>query len=164
MKVILIAALTVDGYIARSHDEQINWTSKEDKKSFAELTKQAGVVVMGSSTYRTIGKPLPGRRNIIYSRQKTQEEGIEFTDELPEVLIDRLTQEGHESVAICGGRSVYTLFLEAAVVDELYITVEPIIFGHGITLADGFLNLSLQLIEHKLINENSVLMHYEVKK
>ncbi|MCL5782229.1 MAG: dihydrofolate reductase, partial [Patescibacteria group bacterium] len=58
MKCFIIAALSADGYIARDEHHPAFWTSKEDKKRFVELTKRAGVVIMGSTTYTTIARPL----------------------------------------------------------------------------------------------------------
>src|SRR6185369_8098656 len=93
MKVFLIAAMTADGFIARNEAELVSWTSKSDKKFFRETTKRAGVIVMGSKTYATIGKALPERRNIVMSR--TQKfEGVETTTESPKELVARLTKEG----------------------------------------------------------------------
>jgi dihydrofolate reductase len=163
MKVILIAAISVDGYIARRDDELIDWTSKEDKKLFVELTKQAGVVVMGSKTFRTIGKALPGRHTIVYSRQELHEPNVELTQERPDQLIARLKRvDIAQTIAICGGRRVYDMFLKTDVVDELYLTIEPVVFGQGIHLADSPLNVPLRLIDHELLNESSVTLHYEV--
>jgi dihydrofolate reductase len=164
MKVFLIAAMSADGFIARNHDEHIDWTSTEDKKLFAEVTKAAGVIVFGSTTYKTIGKPLPGRRNIVMSRTPHEAPGIEFTNESPKELVARLSSEGANEVAICGGSAIYSMFLEAGVVDELYLTIEPLLFGTGIKLAASEKMLSLHLLDHRMLNENSLLMHYGVIK
>ncbi len=162
MKVLLIAAISADGYIAHADDELVSWTSKEDKKLFVELTKQAGVVVMGSKTFLTIGMALPGRRNVVYSRQELREPNIELTQERPVQLVARLKQEGEHAIAVCGGRAVYDMFLGAGVVDELYLTVEPVIFGQGVGLVGSPLDLSLRLVDCKPLNKNSMLLHYEV--
>ena len=83
MKCFIIAAVTADGYIAENDAHSpFGWTSKEDKHRFIELTKEAGVVIMGSKTYATIGKPLKERLNIIYSRSKAYE-GAETTQKSP---------------------------------------------------------------------------------
>ena len=164
MKVILIAAVSADGYIARSQDDPIKKTSRADKKLFVELTTQAGTIVMGGTTYRTIGKALSGRRNIVYTRQMSEEPGIEITQELPDQLVARLEKEGNHTIAVCGGRAIYDMFLAADVVDELYLTVEPVLYGQGISLASSLLNLHLQLLDSRLLNENTMLLHYAVAK
>lgn len=164
IKVFLIAAMSADGFIARAHNELADWTSKEDKKVFVELTKRAGVMVMGSTTFQTIGRALPGRRNIVYTHKSIDIEGIETTQETPQELIKRLESEGHAELAVCGGSAIYDMFLQAGVVDELYLTVEPLLFGDGITLAHSSLRTSLKLLERKPLNDDVILMHYEVRK
>ena len=53
-------AITADGKIAKSSDHFPDWTSKEDKKMFVEVTKEHGVVIMGDKTFFTFPKPLAG--------------------------------------------------------------------------------------------------------
>jgi dihydrofolate reductase len=163
MKVFLIAAMSTDGFIARNESELADWTSKEDKRLFVELTKRAGVMVMGGTTYRTIGKPLPGRRNIVYSRRAIDQPGVEFTRESPQSLVARLKGEGCKELAVCGGATIYNMFLKAGVVDELYLTIEPILFGEGISLLDSSIDMKLTLIETRLLSNNIVLNHYNTR-
>jgi dihydrofolate reductase len=163
MRVFVIAAASVDGLVARNEHELADWTSTEDKKMFVTLTKEAGVMVMGGNTYRTIGRALPGRRNIVYSRQPISQPGIETTQEDPVQLIRRLGAEGHSSVAICGGRAIWSMFLRANLVTDLYITIEPVLFGQGIGLSEEALDLTLKLVACKQLNESVLFVHYEVK-
>jgi dihydrofolate reductase len=164
MKVFIIAALTADGFIGRNAEHLADWTSPEDKKLFVSLTKQAGTMIMGSRTFATIGRALPGRRTIVYTSKPDDfsVEGVEATNESPEVLLQRLTAEGVETVAVCGGASIYGLFMRAGVVNELYITIEPVVFGTGVTLFDAETETTLQLLETRQLNDNTVLLHYAV--
>ena len=165
MKVFIIATQTADGFIARHNNELVDWSSKEDKKLFVQLTKQAGVMVMGRSTYDTIGRPLPDRRNIVYTRQPLEVEGIETTTEPPADLVKRLRLEGVQELAVCGGASIYSMFIQAGLVDELYLPVEPKLFGRGISLCNETpLDVDLTLLEHRALNDNTVLLHYSVNR
>ena len=165
MKIFIIAAVTANGFIARQTDEiSTSWTSKEDKQLFSEITKRAGVIVMGNTTFKTIGRALPGRRNIVYSRKAVDVEGIETTSESPAELISRLEREGCQELAVCGGASIYDMFLQAGVVDELYLTIEPVLFAGGIALLKHGADKQLALLDHKLLNDHTLLLHYEVKK
>lgn len=164
MNVFIIAALSADGFIARSTNELADWTSKEDKKLFVELTKRAGVMVMGNTTFKTIGRPLPNRKNVVYSRQPITQDGVEATSLPPAELVAKLKTDGFSEIAICGGSSIYDMFLRAGVVDELYLTVEPVLFGQGVPLLSDSLNTQLALLDIKQINDNAVLLHYKVKK
>ena len=162
MKVFLIAAITADGFIAKNSDHLASWTSKEDKQFFVEKTKEAGVVVMGFNTYKTIGRPLPGRLNIVYSKTEVNIPGIEVTQEEPVKLIQNLAKRGYEQVAITGGAQIYTMFMEAGLVDTLYLTVEPVVFGYGMSLFTKKLDNRLQLQSFEKIGDNSILLEYNV--
>ena len=135
IKCFIVAALTTDGFLAKDKNQvSTSWNSSEDKKHFVDLTKKAGVVVLGSTTFETFGsKPLKDRVNIVYSQSKKYY-GVEMTSDEPEILLKKLEERGFSEVAICGGSSIYTKFLKAGVVDTIYLTVEPILFGKGITL------------------------------
>jgi dihydrofolate reductase len=168
MRVFIIASLTADGFIGLNTDHlSTTWTSKEDTQLFVKISKAAGVVVMGSRTFATINRPLPGRRLIVYipKSEKLNVEGIETTREEPAVLIKRLKKEGAKAVAVSGGASIYALFMASGVVDELYLTIEPVLFGHGISLFNEDLPLTnLKLLECQALNQNTILLHYTVIK
>lgn len=161
MKTFIIAALTADGFIAKDANHKADWTSKADKKFFQAKTKEAGVVVMGSRTYETVGMPLKDRRNIIYTRNK-RFDGVETTSEEPAALIARLKKEGVKEVAICGGASIYSLFMESGLVDKLFLTVEPVSFGQGISLFDKSVESKLELVDATKLEDGAVVLEYNV--
>ncbi|SRR5260221_9531650 len=172
MNVFIIAAITVDGFIAEESDQKsTTWTSQEDKKFFIERTKQARVMVMGSTTYKTIGKPLPGRLTIVYSKNPEQfaadlsqydRSQLRLTQEEPAAIIQQLEAEGFSEVAVCGGASVYSLFMQAGVVKKLFLTLEPVVFGRGVKLFQDGVGAKLQLGEVKKLSEQTLLLEYDV--
>ncbi|MBU1705597.1 dihydrofolate reductase family protein [Patescibacteria group bacterium] len=169
MQVTLIAAMSADGKIAEEKDQvSLDWTSKEDTGFFVKKTKEIGVVIMGRNTYETIGRPLKDRLNVIMTRDldgRESEPGVlEWTSDSPVEIIESLAKRGYDKVALCGGASVYSAFLQQGLVDDLYLTVEPVLFGKGIPLASGFDRIDLDLIDSVLLGEQSVLIHYRVKK
>jgi dihydrofolate reductase len=166
INVFAVAAITADGFIARDAGHGADWTSVEDKRNFVRLTKAAGVMVMGSTTFDTIGRALPGRRNIVYtSRPKNyQIEGVETTQEAPRDLIDRLGREGCEAVAIIGGAQIYDLFIKSGLVNELFLTVEPKLFGQGVNLIKSATDLELSLIEVEKLGDNTPLLRYRINQ
>jgi len=165
MKVVLIAALTADGFIGRNASHLADWTGSADKKLFVQVTKELGTMVMGSRTFASIGRALPGRRTIVYTHHPDTitAEGVEVTSEDPAALIKRLESEGAHGVAICGGAQIYDLFIRGGLVDELYLTIVPVLFGQGVTLLAEELDTRLELIESKLLDENAMLLHYRIK-
>ncbi len=157
----IIAAITADGFIAKNDRHPAFWTSKEDKKRFVDLTKRAGVVVMGSKTFATLPRPLKERVNIVYSRTKKYE-GAETTHISPEELLKELDGRGIKEVAICGGGEIYTMFMKAAVVDTLHLTVEPILFGTGIKLFNADMLYHLKLVSSAQAENGALLLEYKV--
>ncbi|HRH32071.1 MAG TPA: dihydrofolate reductase family protein [bacterium] len=166
MKVTLIAAISADGKIAERTDQSsMDWTSKEDKQFFVEKTKEAGTLVMGRKTFATINKGLKGRRIIVLTRDPSKElpiPGVEFTSEEPVALVRRLENEGVAELVLGGGASVYGQFLNAGLVTEVYLTVEPFLFGGGVTLAQGFDRVALKLDSVQQLNSQTILLHYTV--
>ncbi len=165
ISVFIIAAQSVDGFISPlEHTNSMSWTSGADKEFFKEKTKEAGVVVMGRTTFETIGKALPGRRTIVYSTKTIEIDGVETTNLLPLDLISKLEQEGHKEVAICGGSSIYSLFMQANCISKLYLTIEPILFGDGIKLFNNIHEHKLELISSKALGGNALLLEYDITK
>ena len=148
MKIVLIVATSLDGYIAQKREQNsTEWTSEADKKWFGKISKEIGTMIMGKPTYETIGFPLPERKTIVMTRDEkfpgkaieefapNDEEKLYKTgDKTPGEIVASLQKSGLEKVAICGGARVYEAFLRDRLIDELYITVEPVFLGGGIKL------------------------------
>ncbi len=179
MKISLIAAQTIDGFIARNSTEFASWTSKDDKRHFVTKTKEAKVMILGSKTFSTFPKPLPERVHIIYSRnpeayaqtllkkfgwEKLPEE-IQVTNAPVKELIADLESKGYEEAMICGGSEIYTLFLTAGVVSTAYITIEPVFFGAGISLCTSPIDsLSFTLRSIEKTEGGTLFLEYTVSK
>ena len=169
MNCFLIVALTADGFIGRkSDDRSFNWTSKEDKVFYVDLIKSADVIVMGSKTFQTFKKHPKGSRWEVYTRspQKFVNEKPKIiqasgTNEKPKELINRLEKEGVNNVVIAGGSSIYTMFMQAGVVDKLYLTVEPVLFGDGVKLFNESLDINLKLESVKQLSSQTLLLEYQ---
>ncbi len=180
MQVTLMAAVSADGFIAQTATQRsTNWTSKEDKKFFVQKSQEIGTLVMGSTTFATIGSPLPKRLNIIYTRQNRENFLTKFnlntaritsdilrvTQEEPAQLLKQLAAEGIEKVLIAGGSSIYSLFMQAELVDEIILTIEPVIFGQGITLFSEEQFTELDLLNSQKINPRGTLVNtYKIRK
>ncbi len=165
MKTILMMAMTLDGRVAKTTAHFPDWTEKEDKALFAKVSKEAGVVIMGSRTFDTLGKPLPGRKNVIMTRQQTRKTGwdnLVFTDKPPAEILSDLEKEGFSEVVLAGGTIVNTLFAEARLIDEVMVTVSALIFGRGLSLFESHISMEMKLLEVRRIGPNTVFLHYRV--
>jgi len=166
MKVTMMMAITVDGKIAKSSDHFPNWTSREDKKMFAEISKEHRVIMMGYKTFLTFPAPLKNRLNVVFTEEKNlpSKEGVKWVSGEPEDVLKELESNGYEKVLLGGGTFLNTLFLEKKLIDEIILTIEPKIFGDGLSLFRGDFNIDMQLQEVKKINENSIIIKYKVIK
>jgi dihydrofolate reductase len=170
MKVTLLMAITLDGKIAKSSDHFPDWTGKADKKFSKEETKKAGCLIMGSKTFDTIGKPLPGRKNLVMTRTPENRENshppetLEYTNQAPADILAQLEREGYDHVILGGGAEINTLFAKENLIDEVVLTISPLVFGEGLGVFKGDINVSLELTELKTLDDNLVCVRYNVVK
>ncbi|MGI8588017.1 MAG: dihydrofolate reductase family protein [Chloroflexia bacterium] len=168
MRIILIAAVTLDGKMARHAAHLSDWTSPQDKRIFREETRRAGVVILGNNTYKTLASPLPGRLHIVLTRDPPSQPAmpgvVEFTDAPPAAIVADLERRGYMAAALTGGAQVNSLFLAADLVDEIWLTVEPLIFGRGIGIfEDAVPDLRARLVELRQLNEGAFLVRYSLR-
>jgi dihydrofolate reductase len=112
----LIAAMAENRVIGR--DNAIPWRLPDDLKRFRQIT-MGHPVIMGRKTFESIAKPLPGRKNIIITRNPDfhPEECIVAHD-----LRDALAEcADSDEVFICGGGEIFREALPLA--DRIYLTV-----------------------------------------
>ena len=104
-------------------DNTLPWHLPNDLKYFKKVT-MAKPIIMGRKTYESIGRPLPGRTNIVITRQTDyQADGIVIVNSLQQALDkaeDISFVSGHEEVMVIGGAEIYQQALLKA--DRLYIT------------------------------------------
>jgi dihydrofolate reductase len=103
MTVILIAAVGRNGVIGRDND--LPWRIREDLQHFRQLTL-GHTLVMGRKTYDSIGRPLPGRRTVVVTRQPdwaAQADGVEVAHSLDHAL---KLADGND-VYVAGGGEIY---------------------------------------------------------
>jgi len=120
MIVSLIVARASNGAIGK--DNQLLWHLSEDLQFFKRTTMGCPII-MGRNTYESIGRLLPGRENVILSRQVKQGyavPGASMASSLEEAL--ESLQGKHEKVFIIGGGKLYAEALEKKVIQEMFIT------------------------------------------
>jgi dihydrofolate reductase len=92
---------------------QLLWRLSEDLKNFKKIT-MGHCIIMGRKTYESIGRPLPGRTNIVITRQKDfLREGIEVVHSLDEA-IELSKKKNDDEAMVIGGEAIYKLALPLA--------------------------------------------------
>lgn len=116
MLVSMIAALARNGVIGK--DNGLPWRLPSDLKRFKSIT-MGKPIIMGRRTHESIGRPLPGRHNIVVTRNEGyRSEGCTVVHSVREALE---SAAGSEEVVIIGGAELYAQFFPRA--SRLYLTL-----------------------------------------
>ncbi len=115
VKISMIAAMANNRIIG--NDNKMPWHLPADLQHFKRVT-MSKPVIMGRKTFESIGRPLPGRQNIIISRNEAyRAPGIEVVKSPDEALA---LVNNTDEVMIIGGGNIYQQFLQKAT--TLYLT------------------------------------------
>lgn len=127
-------------------NNKMPWKNSSDLKYFSKLTKGAGnnAVVMGKNTYLSIGKPLPGRENIVLSTSLNPDNEILVFSNIG-LLLEYLEKSYIKNVWVIGGGQVYKEFMNVNLVTEIYKTCIK-----GIYDCDTFFEFDETLFEEDL--------------
>lgn len=119
MRISMISAIAKKNR-AIGKNNALLWHIPEDFQHFKELTS-GHAIIMGENTYKSIGRPLPNRTNIVLSQTPDfAPEGCIVVRSIEESL-DVAKQFEAEEIFICGGASIYKQFISLA--DRLYLTL-----------------------------------------
>ncbi len=114
---IIAAIVAIDLNHAIGKNNQLLWHLPADLKFFKQTTMGCPII-MGRKTYQSIGKLLPGRKNIIITRNEDFKiEGAEIHQSLNAAI----SECDSEKVFVIGGAEIYTLAMP--MIKELYITI-----------------------------------------
>jgi dihydrofolate reductase len=119
MHVSIIAAVAENGVIGRGG--QLPWRLSEDLRRFKSLT-MGHTIVMGRRTWESIGRPLPGRRMIVVSRQpdyRVEIDAVQMAASL-DAALELAAAAGDDEAFVVGGAELYREAMPRA--DRLYLT------------------------------------------
>ncbi|HVZ11530.1 MAG TPA: dihydrofolate reductase family protein [Patescibacteria group bacterium] len=172
MKITLVAVTSLDGCITYGDETDIyKWTSPEDQDFFFKKIQESKLIIMGSGTYEVIKSNIQhsaNRLRVVLTKhpekyKKDEINGqLEFSDEMPSQLINRLSS--FEEALLLGGSKVYSSFMRESLVDEIYLTIEPTIFGKGKRLFNPYnLRSNWSLVSFKKLNDKgTILLRYKL--
>lgn len=174
-EVILIAATSLDGRITRGGTEGNAFTSPEDQAWFRTTLDGMDAVLMGRMTYEAVRDRLLARRDdgrvprVVFTTDPDRfagdaGPGLQFTCEEPAACLARLVNDGRHRLALVGGARLHTEFFRLGLVDEVWLTLEPWIFGSGKLLAPHAPEVGLELRDVEHLSPQSLLLRYRVNK
>jgi dihydrofolate reductase len=137
-KVVYGGAMSLDGFIAGPNGEY-DWIVMDPELDFAAMTARFDTFLIGRKTFdamRRMGSdapPSPGIRNIVFSRTLRPEDCPHATlsDDAHRAVADLRTQPGKD-IALFGGGELFRSLLSAGLVDEVGVSVIPVLLGGGI--------------------------------
>lgn len=173
MDVILIAVTSLDGRLTLPGQEGPGFASQEDQAWFHQVLQEFDCAIMGRTTYETAREQILANRRPHFLRlvathaperfaAERQPGALEFASGTPRELLDILAARGCRRCALLGGGRVYREFLDADLVDALWLTLEPVILGGGTPLADGgpVRDGRHRLGEMRLLGPDTLLLNY----
>lgn len=175
MKITLIFVSSVDGKSTRGDQQPYLWASPEDQTHFFNLINQSKLIVMGRETYESSRPVIKLRQNCLrvvltsqlehFSNQVVSGQ-LEFSDESPIKLVQRLIAQGYQEMTLVGGAKIAAAFINQGLVSEIVLTTEPALFGTGRPLLDGLKTaqkLKLRSVQ-KLNDHGTLLLKYSFQE
>jgi dihydrofolate reductase len=141
----LYIAASLDNYIARP-DGSTDWLPTETGEDYGYDAFLEGVdtVVMGAKTYETIlgfgiEWPYPQQKSYVFTRKtdRPADPNVRFISEDPCDFVRKLKAQPGKDIWLAGGGQINTLLLEAGLIDELILFIQPIVLGNGLPLFAG---------------------------
>ncbi len=137
-KIKLFIACSLDGYIAKE-DGSVNWLPENTDSGYDQFYSSIDTVLMGQKTYEqilTFGKyPYKDKISYVFSRNPNQkkDENVEFTSEVEE-FTKKLVSSSGKDIWLVGGSEIASTFVNLKFVDELILSVIPVVLSKGIPL------------------------------
>ncbi|KKQ61075.1 MAG: Bifunctional deaminase-reductase domain protein [Parcubacteria group bacterium GW2011_GWE2_38_18] len=161
-------AVSVNGMIAKSNDDT-SWLSSTEWDSYSLAVRNAGCLIIGRRTYEILTKQpefseFQDVKVVVVSQTDVQLlSQNHFRANSPKSALSLVAE--FEQVIVAGGGKLDAAFMEEKLIDEIYLDIEPIAIGQGISVFEGKnFDCKLKFLGQKMISENVVQLHYEVLK
>jgi len=173
IRVTLVAVQSLDGCITRGDEPGVGFASNVDQVWFREVLGQFDAIVMGRQTYEPVRSQIlqdietrPPTPRIVMTRRPADWQTdhrpnlLEFDSRPPNEIVNDLAARGFPEIILLGGSTINQLFLEAGLVDRIWLTLEPEIFGSGRRLVDGPVDGRFHLDGMETLGKSTVLLKY----
>ncbi len=163
-------AISADGFIAKKNGDS-DWVSPVDTVNFKKAMEEHGCIIVGRKTfdqYQDEIYPVDGVTNIVITSDKSRKSdkpNVHFLTDSVEEIIEIIKQKGHDRALLIGGGTTNASFLKAGAIDEMILSVHPLILGNGIKLFESDeVSVKLELISETKLEEGLIQARYQVLK
>jgi len=170
-KLIVYIATSLDGYIAQPNDDLsfLNRVQKEGEDyGYQDFLATVDTVIIGRRTYDWVMKRVPEfphadmKTYVITRTERPQQGNITFYSGTLSELVARLKQQKGKNIFCDGGAEIVNALLHEKCIDELIISVIPVLAGDGIRLfQDGRPEQDLVLVSVQKFDTGLVQLHYK---
>lgn len=180
-KTVLNLLITFDGFIAGQKDE-IDWIDKVNKRDsggekfdFSSFTSKLGAIITGNRSYK-LGIEHGWFKNNSYGtspifvlckvvpKKKSNDADFRFiTTGIKDVHNQAAKAAGDKWIYLFGGADVFQQFLNEDLIDEMHITIAPIIIGNGIRLFDNLKERHIELDVYEVKNHPNGMIEAKAK-
>ena len=175
-RIILDLAVTLDGFIEGKSGE-VDWCIMDPDMGFSDFLKRIDTVLYGRKSYDLWGQYIPAdeapesekeiwdlvhsKKKYVFSRtQKESDRQATYIKENISEMIDQLKNEPGRDIWLYGGASLITTFINLKLVDELRLSIHPVVLGDGTPLfTDLKQRLNLKLVDSKVF-ASGVVYHW----
>jgi len=160
-------SVSADGYIAKL-DGNSDWVSPIDCSLFEKRMQEAGSVIVGRKTFdQYSGSLYPVRNitNIVLSKNKKTNPAEQkvFYVNTPEQAVKIAKSLGCKTVILAGGGHTNGSFLNSGLIDEIFLSVHPLILGGGLNVFESVIKgCKLKLLDTREMGDGLVELHYKV--
>jgi dihydrofolate reductase len=136
-------AVSVDGFIADKSGECYSWIDPEDEEDYRRAVKRAGCRIMGRKTYEQYKDEMPKNDDFVTyvytsSDKYKDQEQINFVSGSLEDVVSEIEEYGFKELVVTGGGELNGGLMNLGLVDEIIMSVHPILLGGGVRLFGSY--------------------------
>ncbi|HEX5183345.1 MAG TPA: dihydrofolate reductase family protein [Allosphingosinicella sp.] len=160
MNVIAYFTLSADGFLPRAEDKDLPPPDPVINDSLKRAA-EAGSLIVGRTTYESMeGEDQPVPVAIVSTSMKAEGDGV-FVADSPAKAVRLLERKGISGALVGGGAKLFSSFLAAGLVDELYVNIAPELIGRGLRIEGPRRRAeTLKLVRTTRLDEGIVQLHY----
>lgn len=170
-----IVVMSLDGCLTRHEDEGVDFASESDRRYFTEVLDSFDSTLLGAGTFEArragiLGSLSPRRLRVVWTRNPSRYQDLERAGMLEfrsggvQDILAGLARRGLRRCAILGGTALFTACVEAGVMSELWMTLEPVVFGTGRRMFTGRLDTAFRLHNLRRLSPDTLLLEYHLRQ
>lgn len=171
MHAVGIAVMSLDGCLTRHDEEGTAFASAADRHFFRQALRTFDCALIGGGGYRAardaiLANVSPHQLRTVLTRTPSRygadarPGALEFRSDEPMRVVQDLVGRGYARCAVVGGGRLLSACLRERLLDELWITVEAVVFGQGHRLIQGAVDFRFELLGTELLDRNTLLLRY----